>query len=320
MQPIQPLVSVITVNYNQIEATCALLDSLRAQNWKHYEVWVVDNGSLVNPETHLNVHYPEARVIRSEVNLGFAGGNNLALKQAQGDYLFLLNNDTEVTPESIGQLVRFLQQHPRCGAVSPLLCYYPSAADLRYDIIQYAGMTPVSSVTARNSTIGAGEEDRGQYSAPAPTAYTHGAAMLLPAAVMEQAGLMPEEYFLYYEELDWCEQIKAAGYDLWVAPTAKIYHKESLSTGASGALKTYFLCRNRLLFVQRNKRWKSVFYTYFLLVALPKAVLSAFLKGEKEQLKAIVQAARFFFFGKQNSFEQFARTTSRAQPEALAIE
>ena len=99
------MVSIITVNYNQTGYTCALLDSIRRQDWKDVEVLVVDNASHENPESVITTRYPEVTFIRSERNLGFAGGNNLAVRQSKGEYLFFVNNDAEITPGCIARLV-----------------------------------------------------------------------------------------------------------------------------------------------------------------------------------------------------------------------
>jgi GT2 family glycosyltransferase len=104
--------------------------------------------------------------------------------------------------------------------------------------IQFAGYTPLSSITIRNRAIGCGEEDKGQYDTPHPTPYAHGAAMMVKREAIEKVGLMPECYFLYYEELDWSMMMTRAGYDIWYEPACTIFHKESQSTGQNSPLRT----------------------------------------------------------------------------------
>jgi GT2 family glycosyltransferase len=301
--PDTPLVSIITVNFNQTAVTCALLDSVRRQHWSAVEVIVVDNGSDQDPSAYLAARYPEVRVLRSDTNRGFAGGNNLGIRAARGAYLFFLNNDTELTPDCIGYLVGFCQKTPDVGAVSPLICFF-SEKNQTHDRIQYAGMTYVHPVTARNQTVGAGQADRGQFSLARPMAYAHGAAMLVPRSTLERVGHWPEEFFLYYEELDWCEQIRRAGLGIWIVPTTRIYHKESLTVARMGALKTYFLQRNRILFMQRNRlATLPKFYLYLFGVIVPKSLLSHALRGEWSQLRACVAAYAWHFFGLKNAYE-----------------
>lgn len=299
-----PLVSIITVNYNQAEVTCALLDSIRRQPYRAVEVIVVDNGSRDDPGPMLARRYPEVRYVRSERNLGFAGGNNLGLRIAQGDYLFFVNNDAELVGDCVARLVDLLAKTPGSGVVSPLICYFPTAGQ-EHDLVQYAGMTPLHPVTARNRLIGHQEMDRGQFRQPEPTAYAHGAAMMVPRTVVDQAGPMAEEFFLYYEELDWCARIRQAGYSIWVEPRARVYHKESLTVQALGALKTYYLNRNRVHFMRRHYGgWRlGLFYVYLWTVLVPKNILTLSLRGEWANLRAFRQGVWWNFGAKDNTWE-----------------
>jgi GT2 family glycosyltransferase len=291
--------SIITVNYNQTDYTCALLKSIQKANLRDVEVWVVDNASFDDPEIALKAVYPHMHYIRSDINLGFAGGNNLAVRQATGDYLFFINNDAEITPGCLEQLIAFLQSHPKAGVVSPLICYYPEAQTAlpKPDLIQYAGMTQVHPITARNKTIGSHEPDQGQYPMPMPTAYAHGAAMLLPRSVIDHVGLMNEDFFLYYEELDWCERIRKAGYEVWVEPRVRIYHKESATVQKLGALKTYYLNRNRVWFMRKHHKGLSLllFYLFLFCFTIPKNTLLYLIKGEQKNLAAFLKGVFWNF-------------------------
>ena len=302
-----PALTIITVNFNQTEATCALLDSIRRQHYRNVEVFVVDNGSRDNPEQVFLEKYPEVQFIRSEQNLGFAGGNNLALKRAKGDFLFFVNNDAEITEGCIERLLALFEKVPDLGIVSPLICYSPLVIPVeRTDshendkVVQYAGMTRVNPFTGRNRTIGNKELDKGQFVQPQPTAYAHGAAMMIRRGVLELVGPMDEDFFLYYEELDWCERIRRAGFSVWVEPRARVYHKESLTVEKLGALKTYYLNRNRVWFMRRNYGgWRlGVFYVFLFLVTIPKNVLLYFFRGETENLKAFLRGIWWNFGSK----------------------
>jgi hypothetical protein len=285
------MVSIITVNYNETETTCALLDSIRRQQDHETEVIVVDNASRENPADIFQSRYPEVKFLRSEQNLGFAGGNNLALPHAKGELLFFVNNDTELAPGCIETMRQFFARHPKAGIASPLICYFP-ADENTPPMIQYAGMTPISPFTGRNRTRGHGESDRGQYNRPFQTAYAHGAAMMAPRKVLESAGPMWEGFFLYYEELDWCERIRKAGYEIWVEPRARVWHKESHTLDKMGDTKTYYLTRNRLLFMRRNfGGWRrGVFLLFFGGITLPVNVVRYVLRRDWTNLRAFLRA------------------------------
>lgn len=164
-------------------------------------------------------------------------------------------------------------------------------------------MTRVHPITARNQTIGNKELDRGQFAQPQPTAYAHGAAMMLRRSVLDEVGPMSEDFFLYYEELDWCERIRQAGWEVWTEPRARVYHKESAAVQQLGGLKTYYLNRNRVWFMRRHYGGLQLvgFYTFLLLVTVPKNVVSYFLKGEKENLAAFLKGVWWNFYPKKSN-------------------
>jgi GT2 family glycosyltransferase len=295
------LVSIITVNFNQSFVTEQLLASVVAHNtYPAIEIIVVDNASQNNPVPAWQLKYPNITFIRSENNLGFAGGNNLGINAAQGDYLFLVNNDTEFTAGLVEKLVALLDEHPQVGMVSPKIRYFDQP-----DILQYAGFTPMNYYTMRNRCIGQFERDGGQYDAnTGPTGYIHGAAMMVRREAIGKAGLMAENFFLYYEEMDWNDHIKRAGYQIWLEPRALIYHKESVSVGRVSALKEYFMNRNRLLFIRRNAPSAFTilfFYIYFLTVVTPRNMINYWRKGHKGFASQLLRAIWWNFTHAKNS-------------------
>lgn len=274
--------SIITVNYNGFRDTCELIDSITFTD--DMEVIVVDNGSIEDETSLISQRYPQVRTIRSDKNLGFAGGNNLGIREAKGKYLFLINNDTIFKGFDIQPLINRLESSSIIGMVCPKICF-----TWANNPIQFAGYTPLSKVTVRNQAIGYGEEDKGQYETPHPTPYAHGAAMLIKREAIDKVGLMPECYFLYYEELDWSMMFTRASYKIWYEPACTIYHKESQSTGQCSSLRTYYITRNRLLLVKRN--WhgltKYLSYSYLIGIVALRDLCKFAIKGKTDQIKAI---------------------------------
>jgi GT2 family glycosyltransferase len=280
----RPLISVVTLNWNTIPVTVAFLRSIAEKNtYPPLEVIVVDNASEEDPGEACREAYPDVKVIRNSENLGFSGGNNSGLRVATGDYFFIVNNDTEFTPGLLEGLLDVFRQHPDAGIVCPKFHFYYEKGT-----IEYAGYRQVNLLTGRNGMIGHGEKDRGQYDEMRVTSYAHGGAMLVSRKVVEEVGLMPEQFFLYYEELDWSEQIKRKGYKIYYQPQSLIYHKESMSTGKASALKTFYLTRNRILFMRRNVSRPAflVFAAYFVCFTLPKNSLVYLIKGQREHLRS----------------------------------
>lgn len=284
--------SIITINYNGLKDTCELLETLPLED-NSLEVIVVDNASKENEASIIEQRYPMVKVIRSPQNLGFAGGNNLGIKAAHGRYMFFLNNDTVLRHQTsdIRPLIDRLESSDKIGAVCPKIRF-----SWEHHPIQYAGYTPLSPITMRNHAIGFGEDDHGQYDTPYPTPYAHGAAMMVKREVIDKAGFMPECYFLYYEELDWSMMIRRAGYDIWYEPACTIYHKESQTTGQASALRTYYVTRNRLLFVRRNNRshTRYVTYLYLIIVVAGKDLLKHLLQRRTDLAKATIRGILHF--------------------------
>jgi len=294
------LVSIITVNFNQHQVNIDFLKSIKAYPSTHQvEIIFVDNGSKLEFEHEYRQIYPELIYIRSEENLGFAGGNNLGIKAASGDFLLLLNNDTEITAGMIDAMVEELHLNQEIGILSPLILFYDQPST-----IQYAGFTEMNYFTCRNRGIGSMETNRGQFDNESrETGYCHGAAMMCRKADLDNVGMMAEEFFLYYEELDWCEKFKQAGKKIWFTGKAKIYHKESMSVGKESAIKTYFMTRNRMLFIRRNTGFlvTLIFSVYYIFIACSKQVASYLAKGRKDLVKWTFKALAWNFSNAKNS-------------------
>ncbi len=281
---IEKLLSIITINYNGLKDTCELIESLPVDD-DSLEVIVVDNASTQDEASEIENRFPHVMVIRSAENLGFAGGNNFGIQAAHGKYLFFLNNDTIIHQTSdIRHLIKRLESSDEIGMVCPKIRFTWGNQP-----IQYAGYTPLSYITLRNKSIGCGEDDQGQYDTATPTPYAHGAAMMVKREVIEQAGLMPECYFLYYEELDWSLMIRRARYEIWYEPACTVFHKESQTTGRISPLKTFYITRNRLLFAKRNVKGisKYVSYLYLMMIVAPKDIFKYCWQGRKELSYAI---------------------------------
>jgi GT2 family glycosyltransferase len=277
-----PLVSIISVNYNQPNVTCEMLESLRAVTYPNFETFIVDNGSpSTNPDI-IKEKYPEINLIISKENLGFAGGNNIALKEAKGDYVLLLNNDTEVKPDFLDSLVSLMESDEKIGITSSKILYFHED-----NIIQYAGIPALNPITSRGGSDGDKEVDNGQHNVIKETFYAHGACMMIRKSVLEELGLLYEGYFLYYEEYDFTERVRKAGYKIYYQPNSAILHKESISTGKNSPLKTYYLNRNRVLFLRRNSKGITFLLAmvYFFTISLPKNTIKYLF--ETEHLSAL---------------------------------
>lgn len=279
----RPLISIITLNYNQEKVTCEFLESTKQLKYRNYEIIVCDMASHVNPVSLIESgNYPNTKVFVNPENLGFAAGNNWGMRMAKGDFFFIVNNDTEVTDDLLDKLLQPFFDNPEIGVTCPKIRYFHHP-----EIIQYAGFNKMNLYTGRVEGIGDKEKDEGQYDTPGPTHAAHGCAMMVKREVAEKAGMFPEKFFLYYEEWDWSARILKAGYKIWYAADALIYHKESISVGKENPMKVYYHTRNRILYIRRNSNFLQlfVFTVFFIFFAAPKAIINYLAKRRFKQLQ-----------------------------------
>jgi len=267
-----------------------MLASLRKITYPNIEIIIIDNASMQGDASVLKKQFPEIIFIQSGNNLGFAGGNNLGIKMAKGKYVMLLNNDTEVAPDFLEPLVEKMEGDPTIGAVSPKIHFFHSP-----NTFQYAGYTPLNKYTIRNGGIGYREPDNGQYDNDYETAFAHGAAMMVPMHVIREVGMMAELYFLYYEELDWGQRIKDAGYKICYVHKSKIFHKESIATGKASPLKIHYINRSRIIYMRRNVHGPTYLISlfYLMFISVPKNILTLSVKREWKLLNAYLKAIKW---------------------------
>lgn len=191
------------------------------------------------------------------------------------------------------------KSNPKIGLLSPLILYHDDKS-----IIQYAGYTPLNYLTARNSQIGQFEKNIGQFdNLSHETSFCHGAAVMCRRSDLLKAGLMDESYFLYYEELDWCEKFKRIGKTINFTGKTFIYHKESLSVGKESKIKTYFMTRNRMLFIRRNTNFVNTFLfsIYYVSIACTKMIFNYLKNDRKDLASCVVKALWWNFTHSKNS-------------------
>lgn len=276
------MVSIITINYNGWQDTCELIASLKQYEDYPYEVIVVDNASRGEDVQRLRVACPDVRIITSEDNLGFAGGNNLGYRYAGGEYIFFLNNDMVIKSPVLLPLVRRLEEGAWAG-VSPCILFLHDSQR-----IQYYGYREMSPITLKHVTRGFDAACRSDFLQPGETEVLHGGAMMVRRDVIERIGTMTEAYFLFFEEFDWSRRIREAGYRLFYEPASVVYHKESMTIKPQTSVREYYLTRARMIYARRNCRGidKLLACLYQLALAVPKKTFSHLLKGRIDLVKS----------------------------------
>lgn len=243
-----PTVYFSILNWNRADLTCECLESLAQLDYPNYEIVVVDNGSQDGDAVAIQTRFPSAIVLRNETNLGFAEGNNVAIRYALergADYLFLLNNDTVVAPQMVKSLVQVAESDENIGIVGPKIYYFdePRTIWSAGGILQ-PRRTPV--------LLGLDEIDNGQHDTLREVDWVTGCAFLIKASVVQQIGLIDARYFAYFEENDWCIRAKRAGFSIVYVPEAHLWHKIQPKRQALSPRHVYLMTRNRLLFLRNS--------------------------------------------------------------------
>lgn len=284
-----PLISIITLNWNQTDITCQFLESTRRLNYKNYEILVCDIGSATDPTPQIRRgDYPNTRVLKAEAYTRSGNDINWAVAQAKGDFILLINNSNEVTENVLDDLIAPFLTDNFLGAASPKIRSY-----YRPRIIQYAGYKRVNMITGKNSIIGDRKEDRGQFDEPA---YTHGAysgaVMLKKSMIEENKDILIQNFFIYFDDSDVSARILKKGYRILYQPKAVVYNKDSIVTDKKSAIKVYYDTRNRILFMRRNASLVqlSVFLIVFTLLVVPVTTLRFLVKRQFTHLQSFFNA------------------------------
>lgn len=244
-------VYIIVLNYKNLEDTIACLASLRKITYNKYRIVVVDNDSRDGSYEYLKEQETDCCILQSGENRGYAAGNNIGIRYAleQGaDYVCILNNDVEAEPDFLTKLVRYMESAPEVGMTGPVVYEFGER-----DKIQSAGF---SICVGRGSTEPLLQGKTKTVINPDKKVEfcdgLSGTCLLVKREVLEKAGLIPETYFLFFEEMEWCLHIQKNGYKLATVLTAAVYHKGSATLKKTGTLSRYYMARNQALFVRRN--------------------------------------------------------------------
>jgi GT2 family glycosyltransferase len=283
-------VAAIVLSYNGREVTLEALASLARMDYPAYQLVVVDNGSEDGTREAVAAAYPQVVVLRTEVNRGPAGGANLGLCWALDrgyDYLLVLNNDIEVEPALLAELVAVAESAPDIGIVGPKGYYFWD----RERIWSAGGRLRFAEAITRER--GEGELDHGQYDRTEEVDYINGCVMLVKRECFEAAGLWDPVFRLAVEDADFCWRVKARGYRCFYAPRARFWHMVSRSTGGYKPAKTFQTARSTAIFVRRYAGpWQWARALFWIAVSLPAAYLRELPRGNQQAVSAKLRGFR----------------------------
>ena len=287
-----PSVAAIVLNYNGREVTLLALESLLQMQYPDFQVVVVDNGSTDDSEKVIGEAFPEVPILRTDENLGPAGGANLGLRWSleEGfDFALVLNNDIEVDPRMLSELVEAALDDERIGCVGPKELYHGD----RQRIWSAGGMLRFRE--AITNERGCGQMDVGQFDETLEVDYINGCAMLIRSDAVRRTGPMDRDFHLGVEDADFCTRMKALGYRCLYAPQAVLWHMVAYTAGVYTPRRTFFTARSTALYVRRHAnafQWASSLL--FIVASLPIAFVRELLRGNQA---AVISKVRGFWEG-----------------------
>jgi len=274
-----PKIFVILLNWNGKKDTLECLASLQKIKTPRFQTVIADNGSTDGSVNDLRQAYPQIPIIETGANLGFAGGNNVAIEWAltkHADWIFLLNNDTTVDPNVLSALLEAADTDLKPKILGAKIYRYHDP----HRIDHLGGKWNGKIAEFESSSSGQIDDDI-SYETMEKVDYACGAALFIHRSVFETIGLLEPRFFLFWEETDFCRRAQRAGFDTWTAPKAKIWHKVSSSFTGGKPQMHYFWWRSRLLWIERNctTKEKQALYKTIIIPELWKSARHYLLKS-----------------------------------------
>jgi GT2 family glycosyltransferase len=287
-----PFVCIVILNTNRREDTLACLASLAESTYRNLKTIVLDNHSTDGSVSAIQSSYPGVQIINLTENLGYAGNNNVGIQEAirqAADWILVLNEDTILDPDCLSALVQVGESNPKVGIVGPMVYHFDEP-----DMIQSAGGK--LGRYWQSGHLAQNELDRGQYREPHRVEWISGCAIMVRRAAIEQVGMLDANFFIYWEETEWCIRISRGGWQIVHVPPAKLWHKGVKRDYQPKPSFTYYGTRNHLLTLSKHKapfevrlfNWIQILRTLISWTVRPKW------KNKREHRDAMWRGVRDF--------------------------
>jgi len=274
-------VVAVVLNWNGLEDTLRSVASVVRSTHRALDVLVVDNGSRVSPRAALAAVGAPVAVIENPKNLGYAGGNNVGIRHAlagAADFVWILNNDATVEPETLTALLATAGRHPRAAAVGGKVLHADRPGTIW---VAWGRVTWLQSLIA---LVGADAVDDGRFDGEQAVPWIPGTSILLRSEALRAIGLLEEEYFAYHEDVEWAARAAVAGWELWYTGAARTHHAVHGSSGGAshyGGFRKYLSARNSVLYAKRYGRpWQQLLMGAAILTTLPFQLARRWATGE----------------------------------------
>lgn len=255
--------SIIIINWNTRQLLLDCIASVYATvREARFEIFVVDNGSTDGSVDAVAKTYPAVRIIANKTNLGFARANNQAICMIEGRYAVLLNSDTLLKENALEDMLRFMEAHPRAGICGPQLLFGDGTRQISFGVfpslLEEFGGKIIERFFFPQRYMERQGRKRAVFSGPAIVDFVIGACMMVRKEAIEQVGMLDEDYFFNYEEVDWCLRMKNAGWDVWHLPGVEIFHFQNRSFSGLNFRARVESWRSRYIFFQKKLKLSAL--------------------------------------------------------------
>ncbi len=287
----QAKIAIIVLNWNTYKLTKKCLKSLSKISYKNFQILLVDNASKDGSGTKLNREFTPEIYFSNSTNLGFTGGNNIALENLDQsfDYVLLLNSDTEVDPSFLEPLVHRMNLEPNTGAIQPLIFNYENSKTIWNAGGSFNRFLGTSDTIGKGKTLDSLKREKF-------TEWISGCCILIRREAIEKVGLLDDRFFAYYEDVDWSLRMKESGFNLGVEYQSNIFHHQGGSTkenntgkeGALPAFSHYLNIRNHLFILRKHpKAFNTVGSWGYQFIKLTGYSLYFIIRGRFHKLKMV---------------------------------
>ncbi len=291
-----PLIVPVILNTNRRDDTLACLESLFATGYPNLKTIVLDNKSVDGSVEAIRRQFPDVKIIGLSENLGYAGNNNIGVEAAMkmgADWVFVLNEDVVLDKECLTKLTEVGEGDSEIGILGPMVYHFNEPG-----VIQSAG--GMLGRYWQSIHLGQNEADHGKFREPHRVEWISGCAILLRRAVIEQVGMLDKNFFIYWEETEWCIRAGRAGWKIFHVPQAKLWHKGVQKNYQPKPSFTYYATRNHLFTLSKHHApivakiftWFQVFRTLMSWTIKPKW------RGKREHRNAMWRGVMDFLRGR----------------------
>lgn len=280
------LVSVVFPTMNRKEDLIKCIKSIKANTYKKIEIIIADNGSTDDSKEAIKKMFPDVILLESGLNLGSPIAINNCIEKSKGEFIFRLDDDVIIEKDTIEKMIKILKSDKKIGAVS-CLCFYTEDPN----ILRATGMS-INMFTGKTKIYDRNKKYNGEFNKKLiEREAAGGGSLLVRRSTYDEIDLYPEEYFLMYEDIDWCLRLRKAGYKIVVVGSSKLYHtkKGGLSQKES-PFRVYLINRSQVLFMKRNAGWKNIiFFPYLFTFLYPAKALRFLFKKNIPAMKSLTK-------------------------------